>query len=394
MALASAALWADDKPGSPTPREELDGLKKEFADAQHRFFAERNRLAEQIRETKDDAQRKALEEKLRAWQEQFAANRPLTKLGPRFLRFAERHPGPEGVEALELVLREEYRLAGVPKAANSLWAQAVDLLHRRYVAVPEVRPLLPLLAVGGAWGDPAAEEFVRAVLVKNPDRLTQARAAQALAEAGEFAGMVAARLKSDDALRKQFDSKDGQGAAGRWIARGEQARTEAPKLRELIRRKYGDLIPDLLVGRKAPEVKCQDLDGKNVRLSDYRGKVVVLDIWETNCLACRAMISHQRDLVRRLKDRPFALISISADSDKGQVKRFLAREPMPWVQWWNGPKGGIMEDWGIWYFPTIYVLDAEGVIRYKDHEGEFADAKLDEAVQTLLAEAEQTRARR
>jgi len=131
-------------------------------------------------------------------------------------------------------------------------------------------------------------------------------------------------------------------------------------------------------------VISKDIDGKTVKLSELKGKVVVLDIWATWCPPCRAMIPHERELVKRLKDKPFALISISGDEKKETLKNFLAENPMPWTHWWNGQTGGILEAWDVQSFPTIYVLDAKGVIRYKDVRGE----KMDEAVDALLKETQ------
>jgi thiol-disulfide isomerase/thioredoxin len=145
-------------------------------------------------------------------------------------------------------------------------------------------------------------------------------------------------------------------------------------------------IRNLAVGRNAPEVVSEDLEGKKTNLSSYRGKVVVLDIWATWCGPCRAMIPHEREMVEKLKDQPFALISISADDEKDTLKKFLEKEKMPWTHWWEGRKeAGILKDWNVQFFPTIYVIDAKGVIRHKGLRGK----KLEAAVDNLVKEAKQ-----
>ncbi|MFO0823787.1 MAG: TlpA disulfide reductase family protein [Gemmataceae bacterium] len=141
-------------------------------------------------------------------------------------------------------------------------------------------------------------------------------------------------------------------------------------------------LNNLTVGKVLPDAASEDLDGKKVKISDYRGKVVVLDIWATWCPPCRAMIPHERELVKNLKDKPFVFISVSADADKDTLVKFLEKEPMPWTHWWAGPKGAPIVDYRVQFYPTIYILDEKGVIRYK-HVREKA---MDEAIDKLLKE--------
>jgi thiol-disulfide isomerase/thioredoxin len=139
---------------------------------------------------------------------------------------------------------------------------------------------------------------------------------------------------------------------------------------------------DLSVGSKMPELISQNTEGKTVKLSDLKGKVVVVDVWATWCGPCRAMIPHSRELVKKLKDRPFALVSISFDAKKETLTDFMKKNEMPWTHWWNGRTGMVGSTLKIKYFPTIYVIDHNGVIRYKDVRGK----DMDKAVDTLLKE--------
>ena len=98
------------------------------------------------------------------------------------------------------------------------------------------------------------------------------------------------------------------------------------------------------------------------------------------------MYPHERSLVARMKDKPFALLGVNSDS-KERLKEAIEREKITWRSWWDGgnTRGPIATKWNVQGWPTIYVLDAKGVIRYKGVRGK----KMDEAVDTLLAELEE-----
>src|SRR5262249_30215806 len=141
-------------------------------------------------------------------------------------------------------------------------------------------------------------------------------------------------------------------------------------------------IDNLTVGKRAPDFECERLDGKKVKLSDFRGNVVVLDVWATWCAPCKAMIPHQRELVEKLKGEPFKLVSVSADDQKETLTKFLEKEKMPWTHLWSGASGGFIDEYQIAFYPTIYVLDAKGIIRFKHVRNE----ELGNAAETLIKE--------
>ena len=143
-------------------------------------------------------------------------------------------------------------------------------------------------------------------------------------------------------------------------------------------------VNNLTVGKKAPEFECEVLDTEaKKKLSEFKGNVVVLDVWATWCGPCRAMIPHERELVEKMKSKPFKLVSLSADDKKETLTKFLEKEEMPWTHLWNGSaKGNFLEQYQIRFYPTIYVLDAKGTIRFKHCRGE----AMDHAVETLLKE--------
>jgi len=91
--------------------------------------------------------------------------------------------------------------------------------------------------------------------------------------------------------------------------------------------------------------------------------------------------------VKRLADKPFALLGINSDPDREAIKKTLKEKKITWRSWWdNGSKfGPIQTKWQVEQRPVIYVLDSKGVIRYKSTIS--ADGEdLDEAVDSLLEE--------
>jgi hypothetical protein len=100
------------------------------------------------------------------------------------------------------------------------------------------------------------------------------------------------------------------------------------------------------------------------------------------------MYPHERSLVKRLANKPFALLGVNSDKDREELKKVVEKEQLNWRSWWDGSiSGPIAKSYGIIGWPTIYVLDANGVIQYVGYDGIESERVIDR----LLAEMEKGR---
>src|SRR5262245_32669351 len=156
-----------------------------------------------------------------------------------------------------------------------------------------------------------------------------------------------------------------------------------PDMTEYSRR-AGDMVRALTVGKTAPDISGNDLDGEPFKLSDYRGKVVVLVFSANWCGICRAEYPYLRLLLDLYGNWPFAIVGVDNSQDLDAAKQVKIDQRLPYRSWWDGGgdelTGPIASSWNVQGFPTLYVLDADGVIRYVD----LKDEQLLKAVRELL----------
>jgi hypothetical protein len=99
------------------------------------------------------------------------------------------------------------------------------------------------------------------------------------------------------------------------------------------------------------------------------------------------MYPHERSLVKRLAGKPFALLGINCDGDNDfdHLKQLIADSGISWRFWCETPDNPISAKWEVQYLPTVFVLDAQGVIRLK-HVGGVSPQELDRVIDQLVAE--------
>ncbi len=104
---------------------------------------------------------------------------------------------------------------------------------------------------------------------------------------------------------------------------------ENANLADEARRKLFE-IRHLTIGKPAPNIVGEDTHGEKLRLSDFRGRIVVLTFWATWCGPCMAMVPHERTLVERMKGKPFTLLGVNGDDDRNALKKSLDTHNITW----------------------------------------------------------------
>jgi len=380
MMLLSTCLAQDAKQprSSASPQSECDALFMEVLEAyrQYNEGTHKARTSEEARKfTRPDGPA-------------YAA---------RFLAMARAYPDdPVAADALVRVILVNF--------AGPHWKEAIEQIKEKHTKSPRIGEALRSIAVDTTL--PIVEPLLREVLKYNPSDGVRAEAAVAL-------GQLLRRLTEEaENMRAHPDSFDHAVARfGReYITRMRDRdiaamRRESEALYELVVREFGQArvenhdpkyrlnpveaaqaelrsIRDLVPGKQAPEIVGTDVDGKSMRLSDTRGKVVVLSFWATWCGPCMAMIPHERELVHRLEGKPFVLLGVNGDEDKERLRFQTKEHQINWRSFYDGgPLGPISRSWNVHGWPTVFVIDAGGIIRYK---GARDEKKLDEAVEESL----------
>jgi thiol-disulfide isomerase/thioredoxin len=173
----------------------------------------------------------------------------------------------------------------------------------------------------------------------------------------------------------------------RALARLDAIERARPDVAEYSRR-AGEMVRALTVGKRAPEIVGTDLDGEPLKLSDYRGKVVVLAFSADWCGICRAEYPYLRLLLDLYGNGnwPFAILGVDNSQDLNAAKGVKIDQRLPYRSWWDGGgddlAGPIAGAWNVQGWPTLYLLDGDGIIRYVD----LKDEQLVKAVRELLNE--------
>ena len=136
-------------------------------------------------------------------------------------------------------------------------------------------------------------------------------------------------------------------------------KTEKSESNELDRSFQKMGIAQLASTEPLSEIAFQDLDGRTVKLSEFKGKIVLLNFWTTWCAACRDEMPQMEKLYNRFKDRDFAMLAVDLQESAELVREFFTEYKLSFTALLDS-EGKARGLFGVGSIPTTLILDKEG----------------------------------
>jgi peroxiredoxin len=139
-----------------------------------------------------------------------------------------------------------------------------------------------------------------------------------------------------------------------------------------------------LIGGPAPEVALTDLQGREVHLSDFRGKVVLLNFWATWCKPCKEEMPAMQASYDKLRDKGFVVLAINELEDTERVAEHIRthRHTFPVVM---DHKNKVANHYGVVGLPASFLVDPQGIVRERIAGSLLTESRIEEMFRRYAA---------
>jgi DsbE subfamily thiol:disulfide oxidoreductase len=127
---------------------------------------------------------------------------------------------------------------------------------------------------------------------------------------------------------------------------------------------FNPMLIDSKTGKSAPDFTLADLSGKEVTLSAYKGKTVLLNFWATWCPYCRKERAHLNTLSREYREEGLIILSVATDRSVSKVKDYIKKTPADFIVL-SDSRGSVSAEYGVSGFPTSFLIDSNGMIKQR-----------------------------
>jgi peroxiredoxin len=234
--------------------------------------------------------------------------------------------------------------------------EAKKMLATTYAGSAGIAPTVRQLEYQGLFGEPAA----LAVLEKNKNREEIAAALYTLG---------AIHFKNFDASADRASAEASKPKCIDYFQRLNADYSDVViqgfKLSDLAGKMLFEMT-NLQAGSEAPEIEGKDKDGKPLKLSDFRGKHVIVIFWGGWCHACHGILPLMNETAAKFKDKPAAVLGVNTDIDVDAAKALATYQvtfPNILDNTSSGPNTTL---YNLRNFPTLYLIDPKGVILLKN----------------------------